>query len=50
MITLSYWVFAASLLLAAIVGALGMALLYIAVADAEDAPAAVADEEWGEDR
>ena len=48
MITLTYWVFAAALLLAAIVGALGIVLLYFAVADAEDAPEAVADEEWRE--
>ena len=49
MITLAWWAFVGALALAAIVGGMGVAVLFALVADAPDAPAPVAAAEWDDD-
>ena len=49
MITLPWWVFVGALAAAAILGGMGVAVLFALVADAPDAPTATVADEWGED-
>jgi hypothetical protein len=49
MITLTWWALVGALMLAAAVGGCSVAVLFAIVANADDAPASIEDDEWGDD-